>query len=85
MFLPHTGIDYPFLKKKITFIKDAPDFEAVQPVSANARFIMQLNGSIQHSLASRPLEHLPRPVYDCTYVGGSIQTVGNGSQPKDKD
>lgn len=27
MFLPHTGIDLPFLKKKITFIKDAPDYE----------------------------------------------------------
>ena len=31
LFLPHTGIDLPFLKKRIHFIKDAPDFDLIQP------------------------------------------------------
>jgi hypothetical protein len=48
LFLPHTGIDLPFLKKKINFIKDSPEFEQVQLTQSNYRYLMAINGSAQH-------------------------------------
>jgi hypothetical protein len=86
LFLPHTGIDQPFLKKKINFIKDAPDFEPVHCAgNSNYRFLMGMNNSLSHNLTQRPGDFLAKIVYDCCYVGGSTQTVGTGCQPKDKD
>lgn len=86
LFLPHTGIDQPFLKKKINFIKDAPDFETIHGgMQGNYRFLMGINGSLQHNLTQRPSDFLAKIVYDCGHVGSSTQTVGAGCQPKDKD
>jgi hypothetical protein len=46
LFLPHTGIELPFLKKKINFIKDAPDYEPVLPNGSNFRFLMAVNSTL---------------------------------------
>ena len=70
VFLPHTGIDYPFLKKRPQFIKEAPDFELIHSGNSNLRFVSTTGGSIQHALGSRPSDFNARVIYDCTFGGG---------------
>jgi hypothetical protein len=74
IFLPHTGIDYPFLKKRMNFIKDAPDFELIQQAigQSNFRFLLPTNSSMPHSLAQRPNDFSSKLIYDCTFVGSSV-------------
>ena len=82
MFLPNTGVEYPFLKKRPVFIKDAPEFELIHTGVGNLRFIGgPAVTSIQHSLAQRPSDYSSKLVYDCTYgvgsgVVGSLTSAG---------
>ena len=80
MFLPHTGIDFPFLKKRPKFIIEAPDFEQIHSGNSNFRFVASANNSIQHALVSRPSDFNARMVYDCTFGAGpntgSVLTSG---------
>lgn len=81
LFLPHTGIEYPFLKKRPQYIKEAPDFEMVHSGHSNMRFIVPATTSIQHSLGTRPSDFNARVVYDCTFGAGqgvSGSVVANG-------
>lgn len=71
MFLPHTGIDFPFLKKRPKFINEAPDFEQIHSGNSNLRFAAAANNSIQHALMSRPSDFNARVVYDCTFGAGA--------------
>lgn len=73
LFLPHTGIDFPFLKKRPQFIREAPDFELIHSGN-NARFVTTASASIQHVL-SRASDFNARVIYDCTFGGGG---TGNG-------
>jgi hypothetical protein len=46
VFLPHTGIDYPFLKKRPQFIKEAPDYELIHSGNSNLRFVATASTTI---------------------------------------
>lgn len=46
LFLPHTGIDYPFSKKRPQFIKEAPDFELIHSGNSNLRFVATASTTI---------------------------------------
>jgi len=46
VFLPHTGIDYPFMKKRPQFIKEAPDFELIHSGNSNLRFVATASTTI---------------------------------------
>jgi len=50
-FLPHTGIEQPFLKKKVNFIKEAPEFEMIHSGFGGMRLIIPSGGSMQHNLS----------------------------------
>lgn len=52
LFLPHTGVEYPFLKKKPQFIREAAEYELVHSGVGGMRFIGGTGpNSMQHSLA----------------------------------
>jgi hypothetical protein len=83
LFLPHTGVEYPFLKKRPHFITEGPEYELVHSGVSNMRFIGGTgSNSIQHSLAQRPTDYNSRLVYDCTFgVGhgavGALTSAGS--------
>lgn len=61
--LPATGIDYPFMKKRPFFIKDAPNFEPLWLKQIQKFTVVEPSSS--------------RVVYDCTYEGVGVQPLIN--------
>lgn len=69
MPIPHTGIDYPFIKRRPLFIKEAPGFEPTTGHLARGGLGNRLiNSKMPYlSTATKITELLPRLVYDCTF------------------
>lgn len=73
MPLPALGIEYPYLRKRPVFIREAPSFEPLWTKQAT-----QFN--------PKQFETLGKLVYDCTYEGGASQlpNMPNKSRYYDK-